>query len=95
MKIAVNTRLLLPGKLSGIGWFTFEIFKRIAAWHPEHQFYYLFDRQFSPQFVTSDNIVPVIIGPQARHPVLFYWWYEFVIPRATEENRGRYFYLTG
>jgi len=85
MKIAVNTRLLLPGKLSGIGWFTFEVFKRIAAGHPEHQFYYLFDRQFSSQFVLSDNVIPVVIGPQARHPILFYWWYEYSVPRALKK----------
>ncbi len=30
MKIAVNTRLLVHGKMDGIGWFTFETLKRIV-----------------------------------------------------------------
>ena len=39
MKIAVNTRLLLPGKLDGIGWFSYETLKRITTGHPEHVIY--------------------------------------------------------
>ena len=44
MKIAVNTRFLLKGKLEGIGIYTQEIFKRVVSLMPEHQFYFLFDR---------------------------------------------------
>ena len=82
MKIAVNTRLLLKNKLEGIGWFTFETLKRITKSHPEHQFYFLFDRPYSEEFVFSDNITPVQIGLPARHPVLFYLWFEYSVPRA-------------
>jgi glycosyltransferase involved in cell wall biosynthesis len=82
VKIAVNTRLLLKNKLEGIGWFTFETLKRITKSHPEHQFYFLFDRPYSEEFVFSDNITPVQIGLPARHPVLFYLWFEYSVPRA-------------
>ena len=51
MKIAVNTRLLLPGKLEGIGWFTYETLKRITQSHPEHEFLFLFDREYSEEFI--------------------------------------------
>ncbi len=79
-KIAINTRLLIPGKMDGIGWFTFEIFSRIAKNNPQHRFYYFFDRKFSDEFITSDNIIPVVVSPQARHPFLFYLWFEFAVP---------------
>ena len=46
MKIAVNTRFLLKGKLEGIGIYTQEIFKRVVSLMPEHQFYFLFDRAY-------------------------------------------------
>jgi len=82
VKIAVNTRLLLKNKLEGIGWFTFETLKRITKSHPEHQFYFLFDRPYSEEFVFSDNIIPVQIGLPARHPVLFYLWFEYSVQRA-------------
>jgi hypothetical protein len=80
MKIAVNTRLLLKNKLEGIGWFTFETLKRITEQHPEHEFYFIFDRKYDDSFIFSKNVKPIIIPPQARHPFLFFLWFEFSIP---------------
>ncbi len=79
MKIVVNTRLLLPNKLEGIGWFMYETLKRITKAHPEHHFVFLFDRHFDEEFIFSDNVTPVILSPPARHPILFYIWFEFSV----------------
>jgi len=81
MKIAVNTRLLLKDKLEGIGWFTYESLKRITTQHPEHEFIFIFDRKFNDEFIFSDNVTPVILFPQARHPFLYCWWFDRSIPR--------------
>lgn len=80
MKIAINTRLLIKNKLDGIGWFSFETLKRITQNHPEHQFYFLFDRPFGKEFIFSSNIEPIVIRPPARHPVLWYLWFEHRLP---------------
>lgn len=80
MRIAVNTRLLLKGKLEGIGWFTYQTLEHIVRQHPEHEFYFFFDRPYDPQFVFAPNVKPVVVHPQARHPVLFYLWFEWSIP---------------
>ncbi len=85
MKIAVNTRLLLKNKLEGIGWFTFETLKRITAQHPEHEFFFIFDREYSDEFIFSDNITPIVIHPQARHPILYYIYFEYSIPRVLKK----------
>lgn len=85
MKIAVNTRLLLKNKLEGIGWFTFESLKRIVKSHPEHEFYFIFDRKYDSEFVFADNVTPVVTGPPARHPILHYIWYEISIPRVLKK----------
>lgn len=82
MKIAVNTRLLLPNKLDGIGWFTYQTLKRITQNHPEHQFIFLFDRPYSQEFVFADNVTPVVVSPPTRHPVLWYIWFEWMLPRV-------------
>ncbi|NCA76687.1 MAG: glycosyltransferase family 1 protein [Alphaproteobacteria bacterium] len=84
MNIAVNTRLLIRDRLEGIGWFTYETLKRITTQHPEHHFYFIFDREYDPAFIFSDNITPVIQYPQARHPVLYYTWFEYVIPKLLD-----------
>lgn len=85
MKIAVNTRLLVKNKLEGIGWFTFETLKRITTQHPEHEFFFIFDRKYSNEFIFSDNITPIELFPQARHPFLYYLWFEHSIPRLLKK----------
>ncbi len=80
MNIAINTRLLLKNKLEGIGWFIFENFSRIVKNHPEHEFYFIFDRNYSEEFIFASNVHPVIIHPPARHPVLWILWFEFMLP---------------
>ena len=80
MKIAVNTRLLLKNRLEGIGQFSRETLSRITKAHPEHQFYFLFDREYDESFVFSDNVTPLVAHPQARHPYLWYLFFEWGIP---------------
>jgi glycosyltransferase involved in cell wall biosynthesis len=79
MEIVVNTRLLLKNKLEGIGWFSYETLKRITNNHPEHHFIFLFDRDFDEEFLFADNVTPLILSPQARHPILFWLWFEFSV----------------
>ncbi len=81
MNIAVNTRLLLKDRLEGIGWFTQETMKRITSAHPGHRFLFLFDRPFAPEFIFGGNITPLVIPPPARHPLLWYAWFEYRLPR--------------
>lgn len=82
--IVVNTRLLLKDKLEGIGRFASESLRIITQKHPEVHFYFLFDRNYSEEFLFSDNITPIIVSPQARHPILFYFWFEHSIKRIIE-----------
>jgi hypothetical protein len=49
MKIAVNTRFLLSGKLEGIGIYTQEIFKRVVQLMPEHEFFFFCLTELIPQ----------------------------------------------
>ena len=91
MVIVVNTRLLLKDRLEGIGRFTYETFRRITASHPEHRFIFVFDRPFSPEFVFSDNITPVVAGPPTRHPLLWLWWFEMTIPAVLKKYKADVF----
>ncbi len=87
MRIAVNTRLLLKGKLEGIGWFTYQTLIHMVREHPEHEFYFFFDRPYDPQFVFAPNVTPVVVHPQARHPILFYLWFEWSIPFMLRKHK--------
>ena len=94
MKIAVNTRLLLKDKLEGIGWFTFETLKRIVRQHPEHTFYFIFDRPYDESFVFAPNVVPVKVFPPARHPYLWYLYFEWGVTRLLKQLQPDLFLST-
>lgn len=87
MLIAVNTRFLIKNNCDGISNFTFETLKRITNKHREHQFLFIFDRKFDKSFIFSDNIIPVVSIPQARHPFLWYLWFEYSIPRIFQKYK--------
>ncbi len=91
MIIAVNTRILLKGKLEGIGWFTRETLQRITRNHPEHQFIFIFDRPYDEEFVFSGNVTPVVVSPPTRHPILWYFWFEWRIPRILRKYKADLF----
>ena len=100
MRIAINTRLLLPGKMDGIGWFTFETTRRMVAAHPEHQFILLFDRPTRQSddkdyqaLLAAPDVEKVVLCPQARHPVLWWLFFELAVPAAIRRHKAD-LYLT-
>ncbi len=69
-----------------MGWFSYETLRRITRAHPEHEFYFLFDRPFDKEFLFSENIRPFILPPQARHAVLWFLWLEYSVHRFLKKN---------
>ncbi len=92
MRIAVNTRFLIKGKMEGFGWFTWETVKRMALSHPEHEFIFLFDRPFDASFIPSSNVTGVVVPPPARHPLLFDIWYNYAITGVLRRRKVDVFY---
>jgi glycosyltransferase involved in cell wall biosynthesis len=91
MVIAVNTRFLLKNNLEGCGYFIQEVFRILATQHPEHQFFFLFDRPFDDEFVFSKNVHPIVVNPPARHPVLWKYWYDVKIPAVLRKIKADVF----
>lgn len=91
MIIAVNTRFLLKDYLEGYGYFIQETFRRIVVHHPEHQFLFLFDRPFDASFVFAKNVMPIVVGPMARHPLLWKMWYDYKIPSILKKYKADVF----
>lgn len=87
MKIAVNTRFLLAGNLEGIGKVTHEWLQRLCRQHPEHAFYFFFDRPYDRQFIYAGNVTPLVLLPPARHPFLFYFWFQYRVAAALKKIR--------
>ena len=80
MRIAVNTRFLLKDRLEGIGLYTHEVCRRLVQDHPEVSFHFLFDRPYEDHYIYGSNVHPHVLFPPARHPLLWYWWFEWSLP---------------
>ncbi len=92
MIIAVNTRLLLEHRMEGIARFNYEILKRMVINHPEDKFYFFFDRPFSTKFLFADNIIPKILYPPTRHPLLMIVWMEIMLKRELKKLKPDVFF---
>jgi glycosyltransferase involved in cell wall biosynthesis len=92
MRIGVNARLLLSENMEGIPRFTFETTRQMALDHPKDDFILFFDRKVKANFDFPSNVQKVIIPLQARHPILWYIWFEILIPLYLKKYRIDVFY---
>lgn len=83
--------MLLHNRLEGIGRYMHETLPLLIKARAGHQFVFLFDRPWHQQFVYASNIYPVFVPPQARHPLLFYAWFEWMIPRILRKKHADVF----
>ena len=87
MKIAVNTRLLVPNKMDGIARFSYETLQIITRTHPEVQFTFIFDRSVEKSaFQFPNNVTFISFGPPARHPILWILWFEMRLKNYINRN---------
>ncbi|MCE3007372.1 MAG: glycosyltransferase family 4 protein [Bacteroidetes bacterium] len=81
MEIAVNTRFLLPGRIEGLGRFSHEVLRRMVQQQPDVVFHFFFDRPYDADYLYGPNVVPHVLSPQARHPLLYYLFFEHAVRR--------------
>lgn len=86
MKIAVNTRLLVPDKMDGIGRFTFETIQVLAKKNPSIEFHCLFDRKTPSSFAFPENVKLIHLAPPARAPLLWWIWFEISLKNYLNKN---------
>jgi len=89
--IAINTRLVVPGRLDGIGWFTLETVQRMVSAHPEHDFHLIFDRNPPADLFPGKNVTVHWVWPPARRPFLVNWWMDRSIPRLLKKIQADLF----
>ena len=92
MRIAVNTRFLLPSGLEGLGHYTHEVLKAMVKAHPEDDFIFYFDRPYDDKYLFCENVEARVVRPPARHPFLWYWWFEWVLPNQLRKDRPDVFF---
>ncbi|MEO0339822.1 MAG: glycosyltransferase family 1 protein [Bacteroidota bacterium] len=71
---------MIKGKLEGLGWHNYELCKALVEAHPEDEFIFFFDRPFDDSFLFGDKVRGVVVAPPARHPILWWIWFEVSLP---------------
>jgi glycosyltransferase involved in cell wall biosynthesis len=92
MQFAVNTRFLIPGTFEGFGHYTHEILSRIVRAHPDDRFQFFFDRKVPQEFLYSPGVSGKCLFPQARHPLLFYLWFQWSLRLALKNSGADLFF---
>ena len=86
MKILINTRFLKKNKLEGIGWFTYQTIFHWFSQYSEHQFVLVSDDDMNG-FDFPENVKKIKCLPPARHPFLYYIWFEWSLPRILKKEK--------
>ena len=87
MRIAINARFLIKDKLEGVGWYTYEILRRMVKNHPEDEFILIHDRPLAAEYIFADNVRSVKTLIPSRHPFLWYLWFEHAIPNILKKHK--------
>ena len=93
-RIALNARLLIPGKLEGTGRFTHQCYKRMIKSRPNDTFLLIFDRKPPVEFDYGPNSTSVCLFPPARRPWLFDLWFDYAITWKLKQWRADAFVST-
>ncbi len=88
MRIAIDARLLKPKPDDGISRFTWEVVKRLVYDHPGHQYILVFDKEHKGLFTLPSNTTSYVQKPASRHPVLWYTWHEWQLPRVLRKSNA-------
>ncbi|HEX5667299.1 MAG TPA: hypothetical protein VFX73_00780, partial [Chitinophagaceae bacterium] len=80
MKIAINARFSGQDTVEGYGRFTNGLVQAMASGHPSDEFIMMYDRQPELSVIRGRNVSEMVIGPAARHPLLWKLWYDISMP---------------
>ncbi len=93
-KIAVNCWILRNKNLDGIGNFTVNAIFRIIRDHPEADFLILCDSNFTENYFDLPNAKKYRIFPSLRHPLLYFFYMEFVVSVFLRKHKPDIFVST-
>jgi len=92
MILAINCRHLTHHKLEGFGTYTLELITRWIEKNPTVPFVLIFDRVPKIQLPLGANVKIRIVGPPTRHPLLYWIWFEWSIPRILKQEKATLFF---
>jgi len=87
MKIAINCWVLRNKQLDGIGNFTIQTLQPLIKAHPEIEFLIMCDKNFTENYFDFPNVIKKKVFPALRHPLLYLFYFEVLIPRFLKKYK--------
>lgn len=91
MIIAVNCRLIKDEQPEGYQNFLFETLDRVTRKFPQHRFIYIFDKPYDKNLGFTENVLPVIAGPQTSNSLRLQYWFNYKIPVVLRKHKAEVF----
>ena len=92
MRIAINTRFSNYAYEEGYGRFTREIAGRLAGIDSPDDYLFVYDRALNAGLPAGRRVSAHVVGPPARHPLLWKFWYDVRIPAFLRRQRADVFF---
>jgi len=83
---------MLKQGAEGIGRFTQEVVGRMVKRNPNYRFTLIFDRPYHESFEFGEHVTPLVVSPPTRHPVLWYLWFHWLVPRVLRKIKPDIFF---
>lgn len=87
MKVAINCWVLRNKKLDGMGYFTVNAIGNLIKDHPDVHFMILCDKKFTENYFDLPNVTKHKIFPALRHPVLYVFYMDVVLPLFLRKHK--------
>lgn len=87
MRIAINTRFSNYAYEEGYGRFTREISGRLAMASDADEYLFIYDRALREDLPDNPRRSAHVLGPPARHPLLWKFWYDVRLPAFLRKHR--------
>ena len=92
MRIVINTRFSNYAYEEGYGRFTREISGRLASLSGADDYLFVYDRELREVAPVIPGLSAHVLGPPARHPLLWKFWYDVRIPAFLRRQRADVFF---
>ena len=89
MIIAVNSRVLSGN--SAISQLMIDCFEMIAVNHPEHEFIFIAEKEFSEQKNSIKNVKKIVLPQQSGNPLRWKLWYNYKLPSLLKKVKAAVF----
>lgn len=87
LKIALNCWILRNKKIDGIGYFTINTISLLIQNNPQVHFQLLCDTNFTEDYFNFPNVSKHPVFPPYRHPILYIFYMEFVVPFFLKKHK--------